>query len=152
MASVKWVTRIEALREPFTGYFQRKRYVYDVDGAITPVDRMRVKSVIVSPANGARCTREVQVTGWAWSGAGAIARVDVAVDGGDDWRPATLGSAASTYAWTPWTCALSLPRAGRFTLRSRATDVTGATQPDVIAWNRLGYGNNAIRQCVIEVE
>jgi hypothetical protein len=30
-------------------------------------------------------------------------------------------------------------------LRSRATDASGATQPDTIVWNSLGYGNNAVR-------
>jgi len=38
-----------------------------------------------------------------------------------------------------------------YTRRSRATDSTGAVQPDAIVWNRLGYGNNAIRLVVIEV-
>jgi hypothetical protein len=47
---------------------------------------------------------------------------------------------------------LELPRAGRIVLRSRATDASGAVQPDVIVWNRLGYGNNAIRQVVVEVD
>lgn len=151
MASVKWVTRIDVLREPFTGYFQRQRYVYDEPGGVLPVERMRVKSIITTPLDGARSAREVQVSGWAWSGNGAITCVDVGVDGGGTWLPATLGQPASAYAWTPWSIALSLPRAGRFVLRSRATDVTGAMQPDRVTWNRLGYGNNAIRHIVIDV-
>lgn len=152
MASVKWVTRITVLTAPFTGYFQRQRYVYDDGASVTAVQRMRVKSVIVSPADGAATSRAVTVTGWAWSGDGAIARVEVGLDGGNDWREATLGAAASAHAWTPWSCAVTLPRAGRFVLRSRATDATGATQPDQIHWNRLGYGNNAVRQVVITAD
>ncbi|NCW45666.1 MAG: sulfite oxidase, partial [Gemmatimonadaceae bacterium] len=34
---------------------------------------------------------------------------------------------------------------GEVELCSRATDASGATQPDTIEWNSLGYGNNAVR-------
>jgi DMSO/TMAO reductase YedYZ molybdopterin-dependent catalytic subunit len=152
MASVKWVTRIDVLTTRYTGYFQRQRYVYDEPGRVSPVDRMRVKSIIASPANGERCTRHVVVTGWAWSGFGAITRVELGVDGGEQWMPATLGEPVSEYAWTPWHAEFIAPRAGRFVLRSRATDASGTTQPDAIVWNRLGYGNNAIRHIMIDVE
>lgn len=151
MASVKWVTRIDVLRTPCTGYFQTKRYVYDEVGGVAPVDRLRVKSIITSPADGASCGKQLRVEGWAWSGFGAITTVEVAVDGGTPWHTATLGAPASPTAWTPWHIDLTMPRVGRIVLRSRATDVTGATQPDVIVWNRLGYGNNAIRQTIVDV-
>jgi hypothetical protein len=57
---------------------------------------------------------------------------------------AELGAPVSRWAWTPFTYTGPLP-AGAITLRSRATDTTGAVQPERIVWNRLGYGNNAIR-------
>jgi hypothetical protein len=37
------------------------------------------------------------------------------------------------------------PDAGPIELRARATDLAGRTQPDTVAWNRLGYGGNAIQ-------
>ena len=40
---------------------------------------------------------------------------------------------------------------GRHTIRARATDAAGNTQPDVPPWNRLGYGNNAIEVVYIDV-
>ena len=152
MASVKWVTRIEAITEQFTGYFQRQRYVYELSSGVVPVERMRVKSIITAPMDGARGGRAITVRGWAWSGSGPIVQVMVAVDGGDSWQNASLGSAASAHAWTPWRLELVLPRKGRFVLRSRAMDATGASQPDTIEWNRLGYGNNAVRHVTIIVE
>ena len=152
MASVKWVTRIEAITEPFTGYFQRQRYVYELPSGVVPVDRMRVKSIITVPTNGERVGRAITVRGWAWSGNGPIRQVEVAVDGGESWENASLGVAASAYAWTPWHLELALPRDGRFVLRSRATDATSASQPDSIEWNRLGYGNNAVRHVTVEVD
>jgi DMSO/TMAO reductase YedYZ molybdopterin-dependent catalytic subunit len=151
MASVKWVTRIDVLQTAFTGYFQTQRYVYEEPTGVTPVDRLRVKSVITAPASGTTCASSVRVSGWAWSGFGAVTRVEVAVDGATPWHDAVLGAPASEHAWTPWHIDLTLPRRGRIVLRSRATDATGATQPDAIVWNRLGYGNNAIRQTVVDV-
>ena len=152
MASVKWLTHIELLRAPFEGYFQRQRYVYDSALGVEPVTRMRVKSIITTPSDMAVCGRTVAVSGWAWSGNGDITHVDVGVDGGDSWHSATLGVPASVHAWTPFHTTIQFPRAGRFVLRSRAGDASGATQPDTIVWNRLGYGNNAVRHVVIDVE
>ena len=34
----------------------------------------------------------------------------------------------------------------------RAAALLGHLKPDAIVWNRLGYGNNAIRETVVEVE
>ncbi len=151
MASVKWVTGIEAIRAPFAGYFQQQRYVYDEPGGVVPVTRMRVKSIITSPTDGGRSARALHVRGWAWSGFGAITRVEVGLDGGDRWQDATLGVSESPHAWTAWECVMQAPRIGRVSLRSRATDASGATQPDAITWNRLGYGNNAVRTVIVDI-
>lgn len=149
MANVKWLSRIDVRTEPFEGYFQRQRYVYDDADGIRPVTRMRVKSLIALPADGGTCAPSTVVDGWAWSGDGAVTRVEVAVDGGDRWTDAELGTPSAVHAWTPWRCALSLPPRARCVLRSRATDAAGNTQPAQIMWNRLGYGNNAVRAIVV---
>lgn len=142
MASVKWLVALEPLRTPFTGYFQQQRYVYDTGGVPEPVRTARVKSLIVSPAPGDTCDARDVVRGWAWSGDGAITRVEVAVNG--QWYHAELGVPDSPHAWTPFSLAVTLPT-GEVTLSSRATDSSGAVQPERIVWNRLGYGNNAVR-------
>ena len=151
MASVKWVTAIDAVRTPYSGYFQQQRYVFDVDGRIEPVMRMRVKSIITTPLAGTTCERELLVRGWAWSGGGAITRVQLMPGGGNDCVDATLGVPDGPHAWTPWECVVRATKSGRLTLRSRATDATGAIQPDRIEWNRLGYGNNAVRMIMVDV-
>lgn len=148
MASVKWLAALELRTSPFTGYFQTKRYVYHTDAGTTPVSRALVKSMIVSPETDSMCSAETEMRGWAWSGHGAITRVQVAVNG--TWHEAKLGTADSAYAWTPFTLALPLPT-GVVELRSRATDASGATQPDTIEWNTLGYGNNAVRAVQVVV-
>lgn len=151
MASVKWLARLDAIMTPFTGYFQQQRYVYDVNGTMEPVRRSRVKSMITSPIEGAPCARAVTVQGWAWSGAGAIARVQLAVNDAPLWIDAALGTPASAYAWTPFEAELILPDAETATIWSRATDMAGNTQPERIQWNRLGYGNNGVRGVVVEL-
>src|SRR2546426_6997008 len=73
MASVKWLERIEALAEPFRGYYQLGRYVYDhADGnPPIPVRTIRLRSVIVSPPDGdAGRPGPMIVRGKAWSGEG----------------------------------------------------------------------------------
>ena len=37
------------------------------------------------------------------------------------------------------------------TVRARATDLDGRTQPEGPEWNRLGYGNNAIQEVTLHV-
>lgn len=146
MASVKWVTGIEALREPFAGYFHRDRYVYRTAEGERPVREMLVKSIITSPAEGEMMDRATtHIRGWAWSGSGAIRRVEVSTGADDGWQEAILEAPASPHAWTGWHCAWTPAEPGHHVLRARATDASGAVQPDVAEWNALGYGNNAIQ-------
>jgi DMSO/TMAO reductase YedYZ molybdopterin-dependent catalytic subunit len=155
MASVKWLAEVRALREPFRGFYQAEHYVYRQQrGALdAPVTTMRVKSIIASPAEGARLAagQAVRVAGHAWSGAAAIRRVEVSDDGGRAWRPATLGKPASPYAWTPWRLDWTPTREGRVTLLSRATDAAGNAQPLEAPWNALGYGNNECGHVTVDV-
>ncbi len=157
MASVKWVTAITLLVEPFTGYFQRQRYVYQIGEDVQPVTRSLVKSIITTPADGATLHTSdepmILARGWAWSGDGAITAVHVSMGDGDTWHAAMLGAPASAYAWTPWECALERPSGarGELQLRSRASDASGAVQPERAPWNTLGYGNNAIRHITVQL-
>lgn len=154
MASVKWVARIEGLTEPFGGYYQARRYIYDYDngGQPVPVREMLVKSLIVDPTEGATVARgPVTVRGQAWSGVGEIVRIEVAVDGGEQWQPARLLSASGSYAWRSWEFDWEAVEPGRHVLRARATDATGATQPASARWNKYGYGSNGVRPVVVDV-
>jgi hypothetical protein len=107
--------------------------------------------MITSPVDGGRCARAVTVQGWAWSGVGAITRVELAVNDTPIWVEAALGTPVSAHAWTPFEAELMLPEAPLATIRSRATDTEGNVQPERMAWNRLGYGNNGIRGVVVAV-
>ncbi len=154
MANVKWVRRIEALTRPFEGHYQRERYIYDfADGqAPKPVSRMKVKSLITAPGSGTRVAPgRVVVQGLAWSGERRVVQVEVAVDGGETWKPATLLEPAKPSAWVRWAFTWEDATPGRHTLRARATDEAGETQPETAQWNRLGYGNNSVQVHVVDV-
>jgi sulfite oxidase len=154
MASVKWVRRVEALTQPFDGYYQRERYIYDTAAGREPepVTRMRVKSLITEPAESERVRPgPVVVQGMAWSGERRVVQVEVAVDGGESWKPATLLEVPRPSAWVRWAFTWEDAKPGRHTLRARATDEAGETQPELAQWNRLGYGNNAVQVRVVDV-
>jgi sulfite oxidase len=155
MASVKWLVRMEAVEQPFTGFFQAQRYILDVPGGVTgePLREMRVKALITSPAPGAILAQGAQIiSGVAWSGSGAIKSVEVSVEGGGAWQPAQFVGEATPYGWQQWRCEWVVTRPGRHVLRARATDEAGNVQPDVAEWNRLGYANNAIQAVIVQVQ
>lgn len=153
MASVKWLARIEVLASPFEGQFQTRSYVYEwPDGRREPVTTERVRALITDPAPGAvLAPGRHEVRGWAWSGAGPVTAVEVSVDGAGEWQPARVEPPDEPYAWQAWAFAWDVEEPARHVLRARATDASGATQPDTPPWNRLGYGNNAVQVVVLDV-
>jgi sulfane dehydrogenase subunit SoxC len=158
VASVKWLTRLTVLDEPFVGHFQTERYVYRgdpeyADGA--PVTLMQVRALITHPAAGAAVERNaagaISVEGVAWSGFGRVERVEVSDDGGETWSPAEVTWPASRWAACSWSFDWLPQRPGEHCLMVRATDVTGRTQPLEPRWNELGYGNNVVQRIAATV-
>jgi DMSO/TMAO reductase YedYZ molybdopterin-dependent catalytic subunit len=156
MAAVKWLARLEAIAEPFVGFFQTERYIFEgpegPKAGSPPVTMTRPRSLITSPGPGARVGRgEARVRGLAWSGESPLARVEVSTDGGRSWQEAEFISPAQRYAWRRWELAWRPDASGAVTLQSRAYDEAGNTQPTAAEWNRLGYANNAIQSVEVEV-
>src|SRR3954454_13151223 len=153
VASVKWLKRIDVLTEPFTGEFQTGHYMYEwPDRPHEAVDLMRVRARITTPAHGSAISPGTHtVRGKAWSGTGPITRVEVSLTGEGEWHAAQLQPPKGPYQWQDWAFDWEASDVGRHTLRARATDAAGNTQPEVPPWNRLGYGNNAIEVVYIDV-
>lgn len=150
MAAVKWVTRIRAQSHPFDGFYQVERYVMappdSESSSDTPLTLMYVRSLISEPETGATLPwGDYVIRGFAWSGTGPIARVDVSVDGGATWEAAQLTSRPESYLWTRWEYCWRVRKPGPAVLLSRACDAAGNQQPATMEWNRLGYANNAIQ-------
>ena len=155
VASVKWLARLEVLRAPFTGWFQRSTYVYDGEAGLpegTPVGPMRVRALITSPTEGAALSPgTVSVRGAAWSGGGPVVAVALSADEGASWSPMQLDGDEGPWVRRLWRGTWTPPGPGTYTLLARATDAAGASQPLRPVWNRLGYGNNAVHRVRVTV-
>jgi DMSO/TMAO reductase YedYZ molybdopterin-dependent catalytic subunit len=153
VASVKWLQRIDVLTERFAGEFQTGHYMYEwPDRPHEAVTVMRVRARITAPAAGSTIGRGTHtVRGKAWSGTGPVTQVDVSLTGQGDWHPARLEPPRGPYHWQDWSFHWAADDVGRHTLRARATDAAGHTQPEVPPWNRLGYGNNAVEVMYVDV-
>jgi hypothetical protein len=113
------------------------------------VEAMRVKSVIVSPSEGARVAGgQAIVRGFAWTGGGrgTIRAVDVSGDGGRTWLTAALEGAPTPYAWRGFRAQVPVRAGEGANVMARATDDSGAVQPLEAAVNAGGYGNNSIHR------
>jgi DMSO/TMAO reductase YedYZ molybdopterin-dependent catalytic subunit len=148
MASVKWLTGIRAVREPFPGYWQTSDYAYwdHADGKPVrrPLGEMKVKSEISRPAVYERLApnQACTITGASWAGEAEIAEVTVSTDGGLTWARAEFVDPAQRYAWRRWKLDWITPRKpGQYTLMARARDAHGRVQPDQHDPN---YGNYVI--------
>ena len=119
------------------------------------LESMPVRSIITSPANGAKLAagaREVKLRGAAWAGDNTVRRVDVSIDFGATWRPATLARPKNPYDWQRWTATVRLPSEGYYEIWARATDSRGIMQPHIAgSWNPQGYGGNPMHRIAIMV-
>ncbi len=130
MDSVKWLTRIEVLDQPFKGYFQDEKYVaLGAHGTPRRLTVMQVNSKFVRPSEDEEIRgKTYRVEGVAWAGESKIVRVEVRVGGGA-WQPANLLTSPALI-WTPWSYEWQVPSSGRYSLEVRATDEQGRSQPE----------------------
>ena len=91
---------------------------------------MDAKSVITYPTYPARLEGPgfVEITGYAWTGRGNVARVEVSTDGGDTWHDAALQEPVLPKCTTRFRYGWEWDGAPAYIL-SRATDETGYVQP-----------------------
>jgi DMSO/TMAO reductase YedYZ molybdopterin-dependent catalytic subunit len=136
MASVKWLTRIQAVREPFHGYWQTSDYAYwaSMDGK--PVRRalgeMQLKSEIARPRVYETLVpnRIYTVSGAAWAGETDVTEIAVSTDGGQTWAEAEFLDPVRRHAWRRWKFDWLTPKKpGPYTLLARAKDAGGVFQP-----------------------
>ena len=157
MASVKWLTSIEVVTEPFEGFQQAVAYRYqkDADDPGEGVQRIRVRALMVPPGIPdffSRCRfvepGHLAIGGRAWSGHAPVERVEVAVDG--RWAEATLEKSPAGFSWRGWSFAWDATP-GEHEIACRATDAAGNVQPLEAPWNYQGMGNNAVQRIVVTV-
>jgi sulfane dehydrogenase subunit SoxC len=151
--NIKWVHRIELLDGPAMTRWETSKYtdlLPDGKARIFSFE-MDAKSVITRPSGGEtlRGPGVHEITGLAWSGRGAITRVEITTDGGFTWTEAELQTPVQPFAharfrWSwRWNGSEAM-------IASRATDATGYVQPTLPELIRArglnsGYHNNAIQ-------
>ena len=161
MTSVKWLSRISLVAEPFDGYQMRHSYRvrHEEDEQGAQITTIAPRSLMVPPGIPEFLTRSrlvsaggpCEVVGRAWSGGAEITGVDVSTDGGATWSPAELGPAAlGPFAWRSWSYGWDAAP-GEHELCCRARDAAGNEQPLEPPWNVGGYVNNAVQRVAVTV-
>ena len=148
---VKWVKKITLLERPFEGFFMDNVYrVFQKGEAArsgTVVTELKLKSIITQPLNHESLPPgPVTILGAAYAGEADVERVDVSLDNGATWRPATFIGPHAPYAWRQWQYVADLSQKGSYTVLARAADSKGRRQPERADWNVLGYGNNGVQE------
>ena len=132
--NIKWLRRLQVADAPFMTREETSKYtdLLPSGKARQFTLEMEAKSVITSPSGGMRLEGRGfhEITGLAWSGRGAIRRVDVSVDGGRTWQQAALEQPVLALCHTrfrlPWRW-----DGGEAILQSRCVDETGYVQPTI---------------------
>ena len=151
---VKWIRRIEVTNEPVESREETSKYTDTLEDGTSRkwTWAMDAKSVVTSPSPQAPITHgkgPLVITGLAWSGNGAITRVDVSRDGGKTWETARLAKPGEKMALTRFYLDVDWD-GSEMLLQSRAMDETGYVQPtkaqlrEVRGLNSI-YHNNCIQ-------
>ena len=129
---VKWLSTLQLSDQPAMARNETARYT-----ELLPSGKaqqfsfaMGVKSVITTPSHGQRLGGPdvYEIRGLAWSGSGAVRRVEVSADGGQHWVDAALQAPVEAHSWARFRAAWRWD--GRpALLQSRASDDSGQTQP-----------------------
>lgn len=148
MASVKWLTRIHLVREPFRGYWQTSDYAYwdylDARPVRRALGEIQLKSEIARPRvyQTLAANRVCTVFGVAWAGETDVTEIAVSTDGGQSWAAAEFLDPVQRHAWRRWRFDSFTPKQpGKYTLLARAKDAKGAVQPD---HHNKNYGSYVI--------
>ena len=150
---VKWLRRLEVGDQTWATKDEAIHYIDLMpDGTHRQYTSIQeCKSVITSPSGGQLLLDRgyYNVTGLAWSGRGAVKRVDVSFDGGRNWRTARLERPVQSKCLTRFNIDWTWDGSPAI-LQSRAIDETGYVQPKInqlreVRGRRSIYHNNAIQ-------
>ena len=149
---MKWLARLSPQAEERKGYFMDQEYRYpvrpgppgvEIDPAeMRPITELFVKSTITTAPSTARVGVPVPISGFAFSGASDISKVEISDDDGSTWTAADLDPRHDPFAWRLWSFLWTAPRAGPIRVTARATDSRGSVQPREAVWNPGGFLHN----------
>lgn len=153
--NVKHVKRLAFTEEETQAKIQQSGYRMREVGAGGAPDQpsmfeMNVKSWVTHPLLDAS-TGRVLISGVALGGTETLDKVEVSTDGGATWSTARFtGPDLGPFAWRSFVIAADLG-AGTHRIASRATTVSGASQPEEFPPNHRGYGHNGWSAHAVDV-
>jgi DMSO/TMAO reductase YedYZ molybdopterin-dependent catalytic subunit len=148
-ASIKWLGRIEVSEERL--YVPWNTVDYVLIGPNFPANEpargpaitaLTVSSLVELPWPAQLRPEPQMIRGRAFAGENRIATVQYRIDDGP-WQDALITSPVAPGVWVRWQFSWN-PEPGEHTLRVRATDDQGNTQPDSTPWNELGYLHQSV--------
>ncbi len=158
---IKWLRKVTVSTDEAPGFYMQTGYKVprvptppgvDLKPAdLVSVTTLNVKSLIARPlADTVLPAGRIEIRGVAWTGDGTVNQVEVATGADQPWQPAQLQGPAVPGTWRTWTFGWNaMP--GKQTLRVRATDTNGQTQPESSPWNKSGYLWNGIDHVTCEI-
>jgi sulfane dehydrogenase subunit SoxC len=155
---VKYLRRIEVGDKPYAAKDEAIHYIDLMPSGLHRqyTSIQECKSVVTTPSGGQVLLDKgfYNISGLAWSGRGAIKRVDVSVDGGRNWRPTRLEGKPMSKCLTRFN--IDWVWDGKpAIIQSRAMDDTGYVQPAYAQLRKARgtrsiYHNNAIQSWLVQ--
>lgn len=118
------------------------------------IESMPVKSLVTFPKSGVThpLKKPFALRGKAWAGDLDVQKMEVSIDFGATWQPATVEKPVNRLAWQKWSAQVQFPQPGYYEVWARATDSNGRAQPSLLpGWNPKGYLNNACHRIAVQV-
>jgi DMSO/TMAO reductase YedYZ molybdopterin-dependent catalytic subunit len=156
---IKQIIKIEVSSKPHDGFWMKTAYRIpkgtfaatetewpsQVTKTTAPVTKLIVNSLITKPSSAIPVKKGqlVVVSGFAWDDGNGLEKVEVSIDEGNTWQRATLNKSKHKFSWQRFTLKTKAKKHGVIAARSKATSVSGETQPDKAIHNPAGYHHNA---------
>jgi sulfite dehydrogenase len=161
---VGMLNEIKVYADTFKGYWMQKAYLVpknERNGSehpdslakeTVPISKLDVRSIFVSPEPNTviQSNEKCEIEGLAFDAGDSIVKVEISMDG-KTWNKANLQSYIGKYSWRRWKYDWTPSNAGDYSLRVKATNAKGETQP-VHHWNRSGYMRNEIETLDLKAE
>jgi DMSO/TMAO reductase YedYZ molybdopterin-dependent catalytic subunit len=121
MKQPKWVTRIEVVKRPYSGYWESRGW--------SDLCERWAQGRFTDLKDGARISgRNFEFAGYAIGNLDGIRAVEISFDNGKSWNPTTLFSNPSPIVWTFWRYVWPNPKPGKYHIRVRAIDGKGRVE------------------------
>jgi DMSO/TMAO reductase YedYZ molybdopterin-dependent catalytic subunit len=140
----KWLTRIEPVPVPYSGYWPQRGWNKDAFvRTFSRLDTPQEQDVVPAGRPFAR------IRGVAFAGARGISRVEISFDNGATWADTTLRPILPKDDWMPFTYTWPAPTPGTHDVVVRATDGDGVlqdpTERDSFPDGATGYHHTIVR-------